>query len=462
MRKYLTSFNIFSLLLVISCSTFYTATRKFHKYFENYEFNKAQEVLNKNKKKDEKSKNKLLHFLNNGVVSHMLGNYEESNYYFEKAYQISRSYKINPATETLAYILNPTITEYKAEDHEVLFIHYYKALNYIFLKDMEAALIECRRMDKELRKLKTKYKSKGKYTKDAFIHVLMGLIYQANKEYNDAFIAYRNAIKIYKKEYRENFDMVVPNQLKKDLLYMAHKNRFVEELHYYEKVFGMVYSPVKDENTSDIIVILNNGLGPIKDETSINFIVAPGVGGVVNFSNDEMGLMFPFPFPSSGEFDITNMSFIRVAFPKYVERKLIFNRGEVIFDNKTYPLELAEDINAISFKVLNQRMIWEFSKTLIRLAVKKLAEYGLSKQNQFLGLAAGIFNMATERADTRNWQSLPHSIYYTRLKLSAGDHELKIKLYDSKSSYSKTHTIDILAKKKETTFYVLNSIDYRR
>lgn len=38
------------------------------------------------------------------------------------------------------------------------------------------------------------------------------------------------------------------------------------------------------------------------------------------------------------------------------------------------------------------------------------------KAHPGLGLAVGIFNFVTENTNTRNWQTLPHSIYYTRIK----------------------------------------------
>ena len=63
-------------------------------------------------------------------------------------------------------------------------IHYYKALNFLKLNDREAALVECKRMNIKLNRLSDKYKSDNKYKKDAFIQILMGIIYDANDDYN--------------------------------------------------------------------------------------------------------------------------------------------------------------------------------------------------------------------------------------------------------------------------------------
>ncbi|HVG12451.1 MAG TPA: hypothetical protein VM843_05565, partial [Flavisolibacter sp.] len=78
---------------------------------------------------------------------------------------------------------------------------------------------------------------------------------------------------------------------------------------------------------------------------------------------------------------------------------------------------------------------------LSRVALKKLAEIAATpkeddkekskekKQNR-AGLALGIkvFALASEKADTRNWQSLPHTIYYTRVPLRQGANQLSLLL----------------------------------
>jgi hypothetical protein len=88
-----------------------------------------------------------------------------------------------------------------------------------------------------------------------------------------------------------------------------------------------------------------------------------------------------------------------------------------------YPLELAEDINKIAFKSLQDRMALEFSKTLIRAAIKKAAEHSLKKEHEGWGAVLGAVNALSEKADTRNWQTLPHSILYTRVPLHEGTNE---------------------------------------
>ncbi|NEJ83205.1 hypothetical protein GR268_42770, partial [Rhizobium leguminosarum] len=263
------------------------------------------------------------------------------------------------------------------------------------------------------------------YRRDAFIHILMGLIYHANHEYNDAFIAYRNAIEIYQEDYKKLFNLKTPLQLKKDLIYAAYKTGFHDQVDYYKQQFQLAYDPSQESEGGDIICLWNNGLGPIKHECDIDFVLVKGAGGVINFVNEELGLVFPFPLgdDSQTKQSLSDLHLLRVAFPKYIERPLLYNKATIQVQGNKYRLEQAEDINAISFQVLHERMIWEFSKSLLRVALKKVVEYQFRKQNEMLGTILGVVNFATEKADTRNWQTIPHSIYYTRIQLSEGQHQ---------------------------------------
>lgn len=424
MRKMSSSdkfFFIAALLSVtlLSCSpSFYKKNARLNKLFTHQQYEQADALLDSDKKSP-KGKAKWIYYLNRGVIAHMLGKYEESNRHFEVAYLMHEDFMKKSVEEVLAFLLNPNISEYHGEDHEALLIHYFKALNYLFLGDNEAALVECRRLDIKLNLFADRYEgSASTYRRDAFMHTLMGLIYQANGEYNNAFVAYRNAVGVYEADYKDLFAIAVPEQLKRDIIFCAFMCEFQDKVKEYQDRFKLhSYNPSRDLGAHNAIVFWQNGLGPVKDQLEINFIILPGLAGGVLFKNEEMGLCFPFPLPSNGDKSILDMKLIRVVFPKYVERPPCYTQATVLLEGDYEPqkLSLAQDVNAISFQVLKERMLWEFSKTLIRVALKQFVQYKAAEVNQGLGLAVGVFNFLTEDADTRNWQTLPHSIYYTRM-----------------------------------------------
>lgn len=451
----------FLLFGLSSCLTHYQLNYQFYKSFENGNFEQAQKNLASDKK-GATGKAKLIYFLNQGIVHQMLGQYELSNDFFEQAYILGEDYRKNYLNEILAYFTNPLIVQYRGEDFELLLIHYYKALNFLNLGDKEKALVECRRLNIKLNAMSDNYKSDNKYTRDAFIHTLMGLVYDANKDYNNAFIAYRNAVEIYQTDYKKLFNIDVPDQLKRDVMRTAYLMGFTDELQFYEREFEMQFQK-EEAGNGDLIFLWHNGFGPIKSEWSINFAINRFDSRVV-FVNDQLNLNFPFPLElrtddDGNEIDpLGGISAIRVAFPKYIERPEYFRSAELTANGQTKPLELAENLNDIARKTLKERMVLELGKALLRLAIKKGSEE-LLRQDDKDGLASilSIINAATEQADTRSWQAIPHSIYYTRMSLAPGDQ--KVSLNTIAPGGVRTFDFNFNINQGKTIFHTFHSLE---
>lgn len=449
------------LLLSQACHiTYYQREAKFHHLFLARKLEEANKQLTKDKRA-ERRKARLLYYLNRGVVAHLMQRYEESNYFLEQAYTTHENFFTKPLDEVFTLIINPTIADYKGEDHEIFLLHYYKILNFLQLGQYQPALVECRRLNIRLNQLGDKYNSANKYRRDAFVHTLMGLVYQANHEYNDAFIAYRNAIEIYQEDYKPLFGLDVPEQLKKDLIYTAYKTGLYSQVTKYQQEFQLQYDPAEEAILGDIVVLWNNGLGPVKDAWSIDFVLRRDIGGVVTFSNEELGLFFSFSLPESNdETSILDLSLIRVAFPKYRERPLLYDRAYILTPHgEQQRLEILENVNAVSFTVLKQRMVRELSKSLLRVALKKATEYKIRKQSKVLGTLIGGINFMTEKADTRNWQTIPHSIYYTRLRLPEGRHQVVFQASAEQLTYPADYQQEfhLNLRNDHTVFQVVNS-----
>jgi hypothetical protein len=187
-----------------------------------------------------------------------------------------------------------------------------------------------------------------------------------------------------------------------------------------------------------------------------------GQAGVVNFSNEELNLNFAFPVDDSTyhKSGLSQLELIRIVFPKYVERPTLYTHAQLSWQGKDASLDMVENVNAVAFKTLNQRMLLEVGKSLLRVAMKKASEYTLRKDNQEAGALLGIVNAFTEQADTRNWQSIPHTIYYTRMKLPEGNQEVKFTTKSFASSRPDQNFIfhfDI--KPGQTVFHTFSSLE---
>ncbi|MFQ3576528.1 MAG: hypothetical protein SNJ77_08840 [Cytophagales bacterium] len=448
-------FKIGFLLLVCfsfsGCMTYYQKNAQVNSLIERGQYKEAYEK-NSKIRKAETNKDRLLYWLNQGLLSQLNGDYLSSNNYFERAYLFSQDAQKSAGRELLSMVTNAQNKVYYGEPFEIIMIHYFKAFNFMMLGEKESALVECRRSYNALNKLSDLYNKENKYKRDAFMYNIMGLIFESSGEYNDAFVSYRNAYDIYKNDYQSMFKVGVPQQLKKDLLRTAHLSMMGDMVQHYEKEFGEKYVHESiSEDEGEVVVFWNNGLGPVKAEWSVNFTVV-GNSSLITFANSTYNLNFSVPWPSSSSSSgLDQLQFIRAAFPKYQERRLFYTNAYV--NNQEF--EMAQNVNAIAFRALDDRMGKEMTNTLLRLAVKKASELALRSQNTGAGAALGVLNAITEKADTRNWQSLPYHISYARVKVPVGTENLECKMMGVGTEIQK---IKVRVTPKSLTFAQVNSL----
>jgi len=313
-------------------------------------------------------------------------------------------------------------------------------------------------MDVRLYKLTDKFSSDAKYKRDAFVHLLMGLIYDINQDYNNAFIAYRNALDIYEKDYAVKFNTPVPEQLKQDILRTAYLTGFTDEVENYEKKFGINYQPVSTKGKGELLFLWHNGFGPEKEEWSLDFTLVNLGNGYMNFVNAGAGITVPVFIggnPNQG-MQLKDIQIVRMALPRYVERPPFFTGGNLVtFDGTMHEVELAENVNAIAFKSLHDRFLRDLGQALLRLALKKAAEIALRKENQEAGIVLGLFNAISEQADTRNWQTLPYAIHYSRVSLPAGDQVVQFNRTVNQGN-NQTMSVNVPIQEGQTYVYTMS------
>lgn len=442
-----------------SCATYYQSNQSFNTEFEQGNLDHALNALQADTK-EASGKREFLYYVNNGLVLSMMGRYSESNEYLEKAYLFGEDYRKNYLNEAASYLTNPMVTTYRGEDHEHLMLLYYKALNYLKVDKTEEALIECRRLNIRLQQLSDRYQNENKFQRDAFVHVLMGIIYDKGKDFNNAFIAYRNALEVYNEDYEPLFGISAPKQLESDLLRTAWLSGLHDEFSFYKEEFNRPEYQFQPEEGAELIFFWHNGLSPVKTEWSMTFVVNRQ-GDMVYFYNRELGLTFPFSLQGYNDRDkssLNNLQFFRVALPRYIERPVYFQQAELKTEGVTQEMYLCEDVNKIAYKSLQQRMNLELSKALLRVALKKALEYQVKQEDKTLGSVLGLINVITEKADTRNWQILPHSIHYARVPLKTGINEVSLRLTGPGNEIQE-HKFTYQAQPGQMLFHTFSSLE---
>lgn len=318
-------------------------------------------------------------------------------------------------------------------------------------------------MNIRLQQLSDRYSSEDKYRKDGFVHTLMGLIYENDYDYNNAFIAYRNALEVYEGEYFKLFNVGAPEQLKKDILRTAKLSGLDDEYAYYREKFNAPDIDVSNKPGGELVFFWHNGLSPVKVEWSVTFAISQRAG-MVYFTNEGLGLNYAFSSEGYSKSQLQSLSKLdvyRLTLPRYVERPLFYSSAALSTDSARYELQLMEDVNKVAFKCLDERMNLELSKALLRLAVKKATEQSASGRDKWAGVLMEMVNVITEAADTRNWQTLPHNISYARIPLKVGKNEVTLELTDyTGQTHTQTFTYEL--KQGQTHVHTYTSLEALR
>ena len=158
-------------------------------------------------------------------------------------------------------------------------LHSYKALSYVFENQLESALVEIRRANKvQEDALKDNQAELDKRTEEAaagypdmttligdvkngfqnaFTFYLSGMLYEANKQFDDAYIDYKKALEI-------NTDNTY---LQQNVLRLAKKQGFDQDFETFSQRFGKLNEV--NANQGQVIIIAEQGLIPAKQEYNL-------------------------------------------------------------------------------------------------------------------------------------------------------------------------------------------------
>jgi len=265
---------------------------------------------------------RLLYFLELGVIRHLSGDYKGSNQLLEKAERISESLETSSVTGAFFELLsNPRQGSYAGTTHEKLYLNYFKALNYIAIAEkettrnarldaLEGARVEIRRMNIRLNSLndeegdyeqrredkqETSYKVFNIFNKlsgnidvddfrfrdDALSHYLAGVTYEMNGELDNARISYRKSAEAYEGGYAKQFrlDPTMTEQAWFDTVRIMRRAGGYES--EWPRLAKKKLSANKREelanwdNKAQLLVIEHKGLAPELKEMSLELWANP-------------------------------------------------------------------------------------------------------------------------------------------------------------------------------------------
>ncbi len=400
--------------------------------------------------KDEYGRNnRLLYLMDNGMVLHLAGRYQESNAILEEAHLlIEEQYTTRVRDQASALLLNETQLPYAGEPFEHVLINVIKALNYALLSHWSDALVEARRIDHRLNVL-SDHAEGNAYKEDPFARYLTGVLYEIAGDLNNAYVAFRKAEAVYD-EVRAWSKVPLPDALKTDLIRVTSALHLTEDLERYQTKYPEVASEAAlshDADMAQLIVVSYHGRSPQKEDLFIDVPISLDALYLVALAKST-GLQSTRS-TRGGEALLYGIHgrIARVALPRLVPRraKTAYSTIQLTDGTTTFNAHSQRmyDISAVAEKNLDDGYNRLVLRAVARTAMKMAAAEGIGigvrsaghkSSNDWIGLfaliLARIFVLATEEADIRSWRTLPGEIQLARLWIPAGSYSVMMNAVD--------------------------------
>ena len=421
-------------LILVACSTLTHYPVETQDLVHDFEAGSADDAFEEADKHSKKGLNRLAYLLEGGMILHTRGRLKESNAEFDEAEEVIRHHEekavvsLSKGTAQVGSLLvNEKTLPYRGEPFEKVLVNTYKGANYLFLHDYDGARVEIQRSfarqrenermhQKEYDRIRDEARSRGISSRqvlraveaqypdqkeilrrarnlyeDAFAYYLSAIVYELNREYNDAYIDLKKV-----QELRPGVPCV-----ENDLLRMARISGLTDELSQWENRLGRPPRVSEGGPEGEVLIFFGCGMAPRKTQIKIS-IPIPDVGIIV------------------------------LAFPKYepvpnpVQYGALYDR-QGHFYGRTFILT---DLEAIAIRNLDDRMPTLALKQVLRSAIKgTMVKTAKNEGGWAAELAAILYNVITEQADLRCWQTLPQNIQVARIPLRSGRHDMVFALH---------------------------------
>ncbi len=428
-----------AILIIIGCASVKTSVKFYSPILKDLRIENYTAAIkkidtarlnNKYTKKD-----RVLFYLDKGVVQYYKGNYKQSNEDLHSAENyMEQLFTKSISKAALSYLLNDNALDYYGEVYENIYVNVFKALNYVHLDQFDDAYVEVNRVNDKLRELDIKYgqmieslnksddakikieNTSSEFSSDVLSHYLSYIIYRAEGEYDNARISHEKMVQAWQTQ---------------------------PDIYDFSKPSCLANSPKLKGTYLNIIAF--TGFAPYKK----------AVGGRVSTYEDMIGVSgldmpiavpnIPFPGAKEGYH-------FKFSFPVIGTAKSSISKINVHIDNiKTYQLDLLEDMGKVAVQSFNKKKGIIYIKTVVRTVLKGLAAAEAKKKlkeetkakggwGTFLDAVVDVGVDATENADLRCWRMMPRYCYASEIPVSSGTHHIVIEFMNRNNLLIKKKT----------------------
>ncbi|MBN2423634.1 MAG: hypothetical protein JXR46_07060 [Calditrichaceae bacterium] len=427
-------FTFFILYLFNGCAATRTAVKFYDPITTDLSFGRYEDASKKidlaKTQNQYVEKDRVLYYLDKGIVLYYAGQHQQSNEYFDKAeLAMEELFTKSISKAAASFILNDNVMDYFGEIYENIYINVFKALNYINMDQFNEAYVEIKRVNDKLRELDTKYGDMARemnsaedahdnikyispnFYNNALANYLSYLVFRADREYDNSRISFEKMQEAFQTQPKV-YDYQIPASLQSATL-ADGSDRF-------------------DQNSNILSILAFTGQAPFKR----------AVGGQITTYDDAIGihgLEMPIALPNIYFPGVKSGYHFKFAFPALTVNPSKIAFVEVYVDGqKIGELEVLEKMDQIAKYTFDSRMTMVAVKTILRTVSKGLlAAEGKKKlkektgANAFWGTvlnaAADIAVDATENPDLRGWRTMPQTCYAGEFPITPGRHNVEIR-----------------------------------
>jgi hypothetical protein len=368
-------------LSIISCATYQSKVAESRQQLANGQYATAEKYLEPLANKE--NGDQLVYLLDYSVALQMGGRVKESARALQRADRLAEFQDYTSVSrEAGSLLLNQEMVQYKGDSFEKIYINAYAALNYLELNELDEALVETRRMNEKYNKINSE--DRKTFEKNVFGKYLSAMIWEANQNWDDAYIAYEET---YKLDPHISF-------IPEDLIRSAKRARRMETYQKWKKDFPQVVEKKEwyDKNYGELIIIYEQGWGPRKTQVGGQGIYAGGY----------------------------NPPILQPVYNSVHQMKAtISGDGEV-------QSRIIYDVEKAAIETLHNDYAWMAAKRIGSFAAKEIVADQIRQKNQALGNIAWLAMQLSERADLRQWSTLPQTVQLVRVSLKSGEYNVNL------------------------------------
>lgn len=388
-------FFVIPISFIVSCQTYTSENASMRQEMYSGKLEKAIKTLDKSSIATQ-DRNYALFRMEKGMLLYLDKQYDQAiKLWLQADKRLDDLYTTSITRTASSYVINDSMSDYEGEAHERVLLPIFSSIAFFANNNLDNSQVMIRRTYDLTNNLQNENAGKNTFKYDAFSHYFAGLVYEAKNNWDNAIVEYKLALKnLSANDNSTNINNVTTRAEKNEILKSLGR---VAEFRNRKDILNEIKKEKADitwhkqENLlkkSELYIIYECGKSPIKVPEDI---------------------MIP-----------TGKTVARISFPKYETLSYSSHYADIYINNNLADRTVTmESIGLMASQALTDRRIKDIAKMTARVIAKDLVAKKLNEENPFAGLAADLFSVATEVADTRGWTTLPDTIQIARIPIEA-------------------------------------------